>query len=68
VQDVTAVRIQPNQVLTLQPGVAWIELEGLQRVYAPGETFELALTFEKGGRAEIVVHVEKARGPGEHAA
>jgi copper(I)-binding protein len=68
VQDVTAVRIEPNQVLTLQPGVAWIELEGLQRVYAPGEAFELELTFEKGGKAEIVVHVEKARGPGEPAA
>jgi copper(I)-binding protein len=67
VQDIAAVQIQPNQVLTLQPGVAWIELEGLQRVLAPGETFELELTFEKGGEAEILVHVEEAKGLGKPA-
>jgi copper(I)-binding protein len=58
VQDIAAIQVRPNQVVTLQPGVVWIELEGLQRVFAPGETFELELTFEKGGEAEVMVQVE----------
>lgn len=67
IQDIAAVAIQPGQVLTLQPGVAWIELQGLKRVFAPGETFELELAFEKGGEAEVLVHVEEAKDRGKPA-
>jgi periplasmic copper chaperone A len=67
VQDVAAVAVQPGQVLTLQPGVAWIELQGLKRVLAPGETFELELVFGKGGEAEVLVRVEEAKGRGKPA-
>jgi copper(I)-binding protein len=67
VQDIAAVAVQPGQVLTLQPGVAWIELQGLKRVFAPGETFELELLFEKGGEAEVLVHVEEAKDRGKPA-
>lgn len=58
VQDVAALQVAPDQTLTLQPGVAWIELEGLQRMPAPGERFHLELAFERGGRTEVLVHVE----------
>ena len=30
-------------------------------MFAPGETFELELAFEKGGEAEVLVHVEEAK-------
>lgn len=59
VQDVKAVQVQSGQVLTLQPGTVWIALEGLQRVLAPGETFPLELTFERGGETDVLVHVER---------
>jgi copper(I)-binding protein len=58
VQDVAALQVAPSQALTLQPGVAWIELEGLQRALVPGESFHLELAFERGGKVEVLVHVE----------
>lgn len=68
VTDIAAVQVQPNQVLTLQPGAVWIELVGLERVFAPGEHFELELVFEKGGEADVIVEVEPAPRGGDKPA
>ena len=60
VQDVSALRIEPGQSLTLQPGAMWIELEGVQRTFAHGQHFHMDLTFEVAGSVEIDVWVEEA--------
>jgi copper(I)-binding protein len=65
VRDVSGVKIQPDQVLTLKPGVVWIELEGVRRTFRHGEHFDMTLTFEKAGTVEIEVAIEPAGGP-EH--
>ena len=60
VQDVAALRIEPGQTLTLQPGAMWIELEGVQRVFKDGQHFHMDLTFEQAGSVEIDVWVNEA--------
>jgi copper(I)-binding protein len=58
VRDVKGVRIAPDQVLTLKPGVVWIELESVHRTFSQGEHFDMTLTFEKAGTVEIEVEIE----------
>ena len=60
VQDLTAIRIEPGQVLTLQPGAIWLELEGVQQAFYDGAFFHMDLTFETAGAVEIDVGVNKA--------
>ncbi len=60
VQDVAAVAVQPGQVLTLQPGAIWLELEGVQRMFVDGQHFHMNLTFETAGTVEIDVWVNEA--------
>lgn len=58
VKDIAAVQVNPSQVLSLQPGVAWIELESVHQTFEHGDHFDLALTFEKAGTVEIEVEIE----------
>jgi hypothetical protein len=60
VQNLSAIRIEPGQVLTLQPGAIWLELEGVQLAYTDGELFHMDLVFETAGAVEIDVLVEEA--------
>jgi copper(I)-binding protein len=60
VQDVAAIAVQPGQVLTLQPGAMWLELEGVQRAFSHGQHFHMDLTFENAGMVEIDVWVDEA--------
>jgi copper(I)-binding protein len=62
VRDVSGIRIEPDQVLTLKPGMVWIELESVRRVFGHDEHFDMTLTFEKAGAVEIVVDIEPAGG------
>jgi periplasmic copper chaperone A len=58
VRDVDGVRIHAEQVLTLKPGVVWIELESVHREFEHGDHFDMRLTFEKAGTIEIEVEIE----------
>jgi periplasmic copper chaperone A len=60
VQDVAAIAVQPGQVLTLQPGAIWLELEGVQRTFVDGQHFHMTLVFETAGAVEIDVWVNEA--------
>jgi periplasmic copper chaperone A len=60
VQDVAAIAVQPGQVLTLQPGAIWLELEGVQRAFVDGQHFHMTLVFETAGAVEIDVWVNEA--------
>ncbi len=58
-----AIAVAPGQVLTMQPGAVWIELQGVQRTFDAGDHFHMAVTFENAGSVEIDVEVEAT---GEH--
>jgi periplasmic copper chaperone A len=60
---VQAVEIAPGQTLTFQPGGVHLVLQSVQRTFAHGQHFELALTFEKAGTVAVAVEVEE---PDEH--
>ena len=60
VQNLKAIRIEPGQVLTLQPGAIWLELEGVQQSFNEGQYFHMDLTFETAGSVEIDVGVNAA--------
>ena len=60
IQDVAAIAVQPDQVLTLQPGAIWLELEGVQRTFIDGQQFHITLVFETAGAVEIDVWVNEA--------
>lgn len=71
IRDVSGIGVEPDQVLTLKPGVVWIELESVQRTFEHGEHFDMTLTFEKAGRVEVEVEIEPLdehdhEGEGEH--
>ncbi len=59
VRDLSAIKVNPGQVLTLQPGAAWIELEGVTQTFEHGKHFDMTLTFEKAGIVQIEVEVEE---------
>lgn len=63
--EVEAISVEPGQVVTMQPGAVWIELEGVQAVYEHGEHFHMTLTFETAGTVEVEVEVEEAGDHGE---
>lgn len=58
VRDVNAFQVNAGQVLTLKPGVAWIELESVQRAFEHGEHFDMTLTFERAGTVAVEVEIE----------
>jgi copper(I)-binding protein len=58
VRDISGINIDPDQVLTLKPGVVWIELESVHQTFEHGEHFDMTLSFEKAGTVEIEVEIE----------
>jgi len=54
-----------GQSIRLEPGATHIMLLGLTDTLRPGQSFPLTLTFEKAGKREVTVSVEKvgAMGP-----
>jgi copper(I)-binding protein len=61
--------VPANQPVTLKPGGTHIMLMGLTRPLKPGESFPLTLSFDKSGKREIAVAIEKAgaMGPEGHS-
>lgn len=56
-RDVTSVGIPADSAMTLAPGGYHVMLVGLKRPLVAGDTFPLALTFEKAGTIEVMVTV-----------
>ena len=61
--------VPADQPVTLKPGGAHIMLMGLKQPLKPGESFPLTLSFEKAGKRDVTVAVEKAgaTGPEGHS-
>jgi len=51
--------IPANKPVSLNPGGLHVWLAGLKRPLKAGEAFPLTLTFEKAGRREVTVSVQK---------
>jgi len=68
-RDLPALDLTPGEPATLKPGGIHIMLMGLNRPLAAGESFPLTLSFEKAGKREVTVAVEKvgASGPEDHS-
>ena len=62
-RPVTALAIAPGQTVTLQPGGDHIMMVGLTRALSQGEKIPVTLVFQKAGRIQIALLVEKT-GPG----
>ena len=68
-RSLSALDVTPGEPATLKPGGTHIMLMGLNRPLTAGETFPLTLSFEKAGKREVAVAVEKvgASGPEDHS-
>jgi periplasmic copper chaperone A len=66
-RPVGAIEIHPGTPTVLQPGGLHIMLMDLKDALKAGESFPLTLVFERAGRLQISVPVERAgaRGPGD---
>ena len=67
-RSLATIDLPAAQPVVLKPGTTHIMLTGLKRPLRVGESFPLTLEFEKAGRREVNVRVEKAgaMGPGRH--
>jgi periplasmic copper chaperone A len=68
-RSLAAIDLPAGQAVVLKPGTTHIMLTGLKQPLRVGESFPLTLEFEKAGRREVNVMVEKAgaMGPGQTA-
>ena len=67
-RELGAVDVPAGHAVVLKPGAAHIMLMGLKQPLRAGESFPLTLDFEKAGRREVTVTIEKAGAMGpEHA-
>jgi copper(I)-binding protein len=55
-----ALDLPAGQPIKLEPGATHIMLIGLTDKLRPGQSFPLTLSFEKAGKREVMVSVEKA--------
>ena len=65
-RQVDGVDLPAGQAVTLKPGGYHIMLTGLAQPLTEGQTFPLALSFDKAGTREVTVTVQKvgSMGPG----
>jgi copper(I)-binding protein len=66
-RPIAAVDIKAGATAELKPGGMHIMLIGLAAPLKEGQSFPLALTFEKAGTVAITISVEKAGAMGDHA-
>jgi copper(I)-binding protein len=59
-RPVSAIDLKPGASVTLKPGGMHLMLTDLKQPLKEGESFPVALTFEKAGRVEANVKVQKA--------
>ena len=67
-RPVAAIEINPGEPSVLKPGGLHVMLMGLKAPLKAGDSFPLALTFEKAGRIEVTVAIGAAGalGPDMH--
>jgi copper(I)-binding protein len=63
-RPVSAIDVKPRGQTMLKPGGLHVMLVGLKQPLKVGESFPLTLTFEKAGKLDITVTVEKAAAMG----
>jgi len=67
-RSLAAVDLPAGHAVVLKPGGTHIMLSGLKQPLRAGESFPLTLEFEKAGKREVTVTIEKAGAMGpEHA-
>ena len=66
-RPVAALDLKPGSPTVLKPGGYHIMLTDLKRPLAVGQSFPLSLTFEKAGKIDVTVMVEKAGTTDPHA-
>lgn len=68
-RPLAAIDLPAGRAVVLKPGAAHIMLVGLKQPLRVGESFPLTLEFEKAGKREVAVAVQKAgaMGPGQPA-
>lgn len=59
------IAVPAGQKVELKPGGYHVMLMDLKRPLKAGESFPMTLTFEKGGKREVTVPVEKAGAKGD---
>ena len=59
-RPVPAIDVKANSEATLKPGGMHVMLIGLKQPLKEGQSFPLTLTFEKAGKIDVTVVVEKA--------
>ena len=64
-RPVPALELKAGAKITFEPGGYHIMLMKLRAPLKEGQTFPLALTFEKAGRIEVAVKVKKASATGD---
>jgi len=67
-RQVPAIEVKPGETATLKPGGLHVMLLGLKKPLTEGLAFPLTLTFEKAGRIEVEVNVQKDEATGGHNA
>jgi periplasmic copper chaperone A len=58
-RPLASLEVKPGATAVLKPGGVHIMLIGLKHPLAAGDSFPLTLAFEKSGKQEVTVHVEK---------
>jgi copper(I)-binding protein len=66
-RQVQGIDVKPGETAALKPGGFHVMLLGLKQPLVEGQSFPLTLTFEKGGRIDVEVKVQKDETSGEHA-
>lgn len=59
-RSLAAIDLPAGKAIVLKPGATHIMLAGLKQPLRAGETFPLTLEFEKAGKREVTVTIEKA--------
>ena len=59
-RPVSGIDVKPRRQTTLKPGSLHLMLMGLKQPLKQGDSFPLTLTFEKSGKLDVTVKVEKA--------
>ncbi len=64
-RPLSAIDLKANAQASLKPGGMHVMLIGLKQALKAGSSFPLTLTFEKAGKIDVTVAVEKAGGMGD---
>lgn len=65
-REVGAIELKPGEKIMMQPGGGYhLMLMGLTRQLNPGDRFPMTLTFEKAGKKEVSVAVDRKPGEGD---